>query len=172
MTFLEVVVSLTIVVGMAAIVTGAVSMLEAAALRQKYRTEAMEVGHRVILQYIDDFEWIKNQSSRVDYNGSMYEFEFEELFLRETSSEGGRMELRAVPGRGVSLEEKIRGQIHQLTVAVYRLDEYGVRSERPLAELARWFNPIRRGGEDDRGLRWMMQQMLEAQNGVDAEDDG
>lgn len=166
LTFIEVVVSVALLAGMASVVLGAVTLMENAAAREIHRLNAMEVAHRVIVQIIDDHKWIKrNKHLPVEMNGHLYVFTHrEDVLSREEGldeAEGADRSNRRTsrPAAEASLDERLKAQIHEVTITVYLERADGSRSEQPYAELTRVYNPIM--GEGNRGVEWFTDLLQE-----------
>lgn len=142
LTFVEVLLASALLTGLAAIVFGAVNLWSAAAEREVRRAEAMEVAHRVILQYIDDFKWIRGQEPVVMLNGRFYHFELLTEDLAEESIDDNRTRRRAVERGSLTASERMQSQLVQLTVTVYAEDADGFVDPTPDAMLRRIYNPV------------------------------
>ncbi len=160
MTFVEVIVSIGLVAGMASVVLGAVGLMENAARRDRHRLEALEVAHRVILQMVDDPAWLEGQVPRVEHSGSYYVFEVRrDIMVDEedalgVSGEENRSRMSSMSFDDASLNQVVASQVLQVTVRVFLERADGSVGERPLAELTRVYNPVM--GAGNRGIEWMM----------------
>jgi hypothetical protein len=143
--------------GMATIVLSTVSLIENAAVRERHRVNGAEVAHRVIVQMIDDHKFIEKQPvQRVQQGDHFYQFDYrEDVLTREQGLEGDEGRRRSAKSAAdADVEERLRSQIHQITVTVYLEDEDGVRALEPCARLTRIYNPVL--GEGERGIRYVM----------------
>ena len=157
LTLLEVVVAIAMLAGMATVVLGAVSLIENAAARERHRVNAAEVAHRVIVQIIDDHKWIDNQPNhRVAQGEHWYQFDHRiDVLTRERGLDGAESTRRTAKSAAeADVEERLRSQIHQVTVTVYLENEDGRRSPVPYARLTRIYNPVM--GEGERGIKYVM----------------
>lgn len=152
LTFLEVVVALVLLTGLAIVVLGSIQMIVRLNERQHLRLEAMEIAHRVVLQYIDDFEFLERQPNRVEHNGEVYVFLAERYIVFPNDG------VRRPPRRAeaMAFDEQLQTNMQLLLVSVYR-EVNGVPEEQPLAELERVFSPFELPGQ--RGLNWMIRHM-------------
>lgn len=161
LTILEVVVAVAMLAGLAAMILGAVSLMENAAVRDRHRLNAMEVAHRVIIQLIDDHTWVDRQPAhRVQQGDYYYDFDYRvDVLYHETgideqgkqTSSNKRLTKLASDS---TVEERLKAQIHEITVTVYLELPDGSRSLQPYATLHRIYNPIM--GEGERGIRYVM----------------
>lgn len=152
LTFIEVVVSLVILSGLAVVVLGSIELIANLQERQRHRLEATEIAHRVVLQYIDDFEFLERQPNRIEHNGGVYVF-LAERYIVYPNEGVPRPPRRA---EEVAFERQLETNMQQLLVTVYREVDGVVESE-PLAQLERVFSPFELPGE--RGLTWMIRHM-------------
>ena len=166
LTFVEVIVCLGIVAGAAGLVFGTVGFLERVALHNRDRLNGTEVAHRVILQWIDDFQSLRGQVHRVEHDGRMYQFDvWEEVLLTESGNEPGSsrstsQRRSSVKADNVSAEDRLNAQIHQITVDVFLELPDGSRSARPVATLVRSYNPMM--GLGGRGMKYMTKVLEES----------
>lgn len=152
MTFIEVVVALVLLSGLAVVVLGSVQMAANLNERQRLRLEATEIAHRVVLQYIDDFELLERQPNRVEHNGTVYVFLAERYIVYP--NDGTRRKPRRADE--MAIEEQLQTNMQQLLVTVYR-EVDGVVDPTPLAKLERVFSPFELPGE--RGMVWLLRHM-------------
>lgn len=150
LTFLEVVVSIAILAGVGSIVFGVIGFTTGNQQRDAHRVEAMEVAHRVVLQWIDDPEWIRSQPKRYPYAGSTYAFEVREMFLvneEDRDVSGGRMSATPTPQDEAGTREIITSGLRLLDVYVWREREDGIVEDEPLAHINRvyWLPQTARG---------------------------
>jgi len=163
MTFIEVVVSVGLLAGLASIVLGAVALIENASLRDRYRLDAMEVAHRVVLQMVDDPRWLDGAVKRVEQNGTFYHFEVErDVMVNEDATAGAPDETRTARRRSRSFEDAdlnqvIASQVLQVRVTVFRELDDGSITPDPIVELLRVYNPVTGSGR--RGIEYMMWAM-------------
>jgi hypothetical protein len=166
MTFVEVIVSIGLVAGMATVVLGGVGLMENAARRDRHRLEAMEVAHRVILQMVDDPRWLDNQVPRVEHGGSYYTFQVQRAIMIDEEDALGegvdRSRLSTLSLEDASMNQIVASQVLQVTVWVYLERPDGSVPERPMARLTRVYNPVM--GAGNRGIEWMM-RLLEQDMG-------
>ena len=161
LTILEVVVAVAMLAGMASIILGAVSLMENVVVRDRHRLNATEVAHRVIVQLIDDHTWVDRQPARRVKQGDYYydfDYRVDVLYQEKGLDEAGndtpsnRRSTRVASES--SVEERLKAQIHEISVTVYLELPDGSRSARPAATLHRIYNPVT--GEGERGIRWVM----------------
>jgi prepilin-type N-terminal cleavage/methylation domain-containing protein len=156
LTLLEVVVALAMVAGMATIVLSTVSLIENAAARERHRVNGVEVAHRTILQLIDNHKFLDGQPQRVEQDGQFYQFDYRVDVLTREDGLGGEKSTRrrATAAADSNVEDRLRAQIHQITVIVYLEDDRGARALEPCARLTRIYNPVL--GEGERGIQYVM----------------
>lgn len=159
LTFVEVIVSLGIVAGGAALVFGALGFMSNVIAHDRNRLNGTEVAHRVVLMYIDDFKQLRGQVHRVEQGGTMYQFDvWEEVLASESGVDpraartSASQRRKSIKAEQASVEERLSAQIHQITVHVYAEMPDGSRSARPVATLVRSYNPIM--GLGARGLSY------------------
>lgn len=149
LTFLEVIVSITILAGISSIVFGVIGFTQNRVNYDRERLEAMEVAHRVIIQWIDDPEWIRSQPPRYEYAGSLYTFEVIENFLvfDEERGGGGRISAGVQRQEDVELDDLARSSLRVLDVRVWREDEEGFIEPEPHVHVTRtyWLYATDRG---------------------------
>lgn len=163
LTFLEVVAAMVMVSAVSAMILGAIGYLKRAADRERFRLDAMEVAHRIVLAHIDDRTGLRQAPKRVNLNGVIYHYDLvEELLVQETLSEDEEGEAvkfsrRAVRASDVAPTERLTERLHRVTVEVYLdPDEYPRLGGATLAELDRVFDPY--GQFSRRVLRNLLDQ--------------
>jgi hypothetical protein len=161
LTILEVVIAVAMLAGMASVILGAVSLMENSIVRDRHRLNAMEVAHRVVVQLIDDHTWVDRQPARRVQQGDYYydfDYRVDVLYHEKGLDEEGKeipSNRRATKlASESSVEERLKAQIHEITVTVYLERPDGSRSPQAYATLHRLYNPVM--GEGERGIRWVM----------------
>ncbi len=151
LTFLEVVISLAMLAGVTSVILGAVGFIENAAVRDRMRLDATEVAHRVVIQYIDDPSWLKNQPKRYIYNERPYVFKYEEQYLLD-----GEEGVAASAETTEDFDDIVASAMRVVTVTVWLEGEGGVVEPEPLAVLSRtyWL------GRDERTMSALMEQLM------------
>jgi hypothetical protein len=166
LTFVEVIVSVGIVAGAAVLAFGTIGFLEKVASHNIDRVNGAEVAHRVILQWIDDFQWLRNQDHRVEMGGRFYQFDvWEEVLAAESAEVAGtarRASQRRTSVRAdtVTADERFQAQIHQITVQVFAELPDRSRAPVPVARLVRSYNPMM--GLGGRGMDYMLKTLEES----------
>lgn len=157
---IEVVIALATLVTASGMILGAVSFMEGTAARNTARLEAMEVAHRVVMQYIDEPEQLKQFNRRYDYNLHTYYFELTEEVLQvdENTNIQGLTRRETQRAEDLSMQDILQSQLQQITVTVYRTDPGspdGIAAT-PDAQLTRLFSPINLFERDNsRLLDWI-----------------
>ncbi len=162
LTMIEVIMAMATLVIVSGMILSSITFMERAATRDKTRTEAMEVAHRVIMQYIDEPDDLKQFDHRYDYNQSTYRFEVREEILETGEDSGieGLSRRESSLASDVSTEDTFRSLLYQLTVTVYRENPYDPDAVPATydAQLVRLYNPISLFERDqDRLLDWIEQ---------------
>jgi len=169
LTFVEVIVCVGIVAGAAVLVFGSIGFLENVAQHNRDRLNGTEVAHRVILQYIDDFKSLRDQVHRVEQGGAFYQFDvWEEVLVSESGVDDAderspSQRRHAVRAETVSIDDRMKAQIHQITVEVFAELPDKSRSARPVATLVRSYNPML--GLGGRGMKYVI-DLMEQQYGT------
>lgn len=149
LTFLEVVVSLAILGGVASMVFGVIGFIERASVHDMHRLNAMEVAHRTVIAWIDDPEWISRQPKRTILDGHTYVFDVSEQVLvgQDEDGEGGVELGTAVDEDAVGIEEFAQSAMRVLDITVWHEDEDGVVDDEPLVHMTRtyWLYATQRG---------------------------
>lgn len=169
LTILEVVVAVAMLAGMAGIILGSVALMENAALRDRHRLNAMEVAHRIVAQLIDDHTSVDRQPHRVQQGDYYYAFDYRlDVLTDETGleddAEGPKNRRKTQLASESSVEERLKSQIHEITVTVYLERPDGARDPKPYATLHRLYNPIM--GDGERGIRYVMDMFKEQFGGL------
>jgi len=170
LTFVEVIVSLGIVAGASVLVFGTIGFLENVAAYNRDRLNGTEVAHRVILQWIDDFKFLRGQVRQVELGGRMYQFDvWEEVLTNEIGDGAGpgrsaaSQRRASVRAENASIDDRMAAQIHQITVEVFAVRADGTRSPTPVATLVRSYNPMM--GLGNRGFKYMVDLLEQSQGG-------
>ncbi len=151
LTLLEVVAATALLAGLASIVLGAVSYMEAAVAREHHRLQAMEVAHRIIAQYIDNPRLLPDPSVPIQQGESYYKYAIQEDVLVQEQEAGSKIRrARAQRKENLSIEEALPQMLNRITIQVYVDDPESpvLDSTRPAAELTRIFDPIQGRPED------------------------
>lgn len=159
LTILEVIISLAILSGIGSVLFGTIGFTENAAKYDRHRLNAMEVAHRIVIQWIDDPKWIRNQPKRTEYDGHMYVFDVQELIL-VNDAEGDNIDAN-VRGRVIlqsdleAMGQEGAGRIAEsalrvLGIRVWLQHEDGSVDADPLVHMTRtyWLNATKRGQEE------------------------
>ena len=162
LTMIEVVMALATLVIVSGMILGSVTFMEATAARNTTRLEAMEVAHRVIMQYIDEPDDLKQFNQRYQYNQDFYRFEVREEVLQTDDSTDipGLTRREGTLAKDLGTQETFRSLLYQVTVTVYREnpnnpDDFPII---PDAQLVRLYNPISLFERDEsRLLDWITQ---------------
>lgn len=141
-TILEVITSLVLLIGVGTMVLSAFGYVERAAARDRIRLAGYEATHRIILQFIDDPDSIRNAQFRGDpVLVNDYEFGFElteDLLVSETNDSG------AVVGtvqEEFDLETLLSNKLKLIRVRVWLNErKAGYAPEQTVASIERIYN--------------------------------
>lgn len=138
-TILEVVISLTMLVGVGTMVLSAFGYVERSAARDRIRLAGYEACHRIILQFIDEPDLIRNARDPVVVDGYEFGFEFiEELLVSESRDGGGTV---GVAQREYDLEALLSNKLKLIRVRVWLTEQNaGFQPEQTVASLNRMYN--------------------------------
>jgi type II secretory pathway pseudopilin PulG len=175
LTMIEVVMALATLVIASSMILASVSFMETTAARNTTRLEAMEVAHRVIMQYIDEPDDLKQFNQRYQYNRSFYRFEVREEILQidESTDIPGLTRREGALAKDLNMEDTFKSLLYQVTVTVYRENPNypDAIPTTPHTQLVRLYNPISLFERDeDRLLDWIT-QVLSGESVSLTEDD-
>ena len=150
LTLLEVVVATAMLAILSSAVLGAMSFMETYSARTRHRLDAMEVGHRLITQYIDNQDLMPPQHLPIQQGDRLYRWTLrEEILVRDEDDTG----LRRRVGKNaadLSAMDQIPEMLNRLTVSVYLDDPEDPRAQaEPAAQLVRIYSPIFSGDPDE-----------------------
>lgn len=151
LTLLEVIAATALLAGLASIVLGAVSFMEASTARQRHKLQAMEVAHRIVAQYIDNPKLLPDESLPIQQGESFYHYRIQEDVLVQEQEAGSKIR-RATAQRksNLSVEEALPQMLNRIIISVYLDDPENpvIDPTKPAAELVRIFDPIQGRPED------------------------
>ena len=172
LTFIEVVIATAMLVLLTSIVVGAITFMDNAAARLRYRADGMEVAHRIIVQHIDDEDLVPPRNKLIQHGTSYYRFTLDEEVIDQ--SEGESKGLRRATARRMNEmmgEDALRQMLNRVTVTVYLDDPENpaINTRVPVAQLTRLYNPVAGSRDQDASLRYIMkfvEQIQREQGGV------
>lgn len=151
-TLLEVVLASTLLAGAAATITGAFAAILRFTQRQELRLAATEIGHRIILQYLDDPEALRPDRDVFPLGRAKFRFLLNRQVLTDAQTGMEDVSVRkAEQAQNLGFMEKLKN-LQMVTVEVYE-DINGQRGPAPLASISRIYNPL--GDPDDDPDAWM-----------------
>lgn len=138
-TILEVITSLVLLFGVGSMVLSAFGYVERAAARDRIRLAGHEAAHRIILQFIDDPDSIRNATDPVLVNGQEFGFELtEELLVSESNDSGGFV---GTARREFDLETLLSNKLKLIRVRVWINErKAGYAPMQTVASLERIYN--------------------------------
>jgi prepilin-type N-terminal cleavage/methylation domain-containing protein len=145
LTLLEVIAATMLLAGLASIVLGAVSFMEASNARERHRLQAMEVAHRIVAQYIDNPKLLPDETVPIQHGESFYLYTLQEDVLTQSQDAGSNIRKAiARKKQDLSVEEALPHMLNRITIRVYVDDPDApvLDARRPAAELVRIFDPI------------------------------
>lgn len=177
LTFIEVVVSLLVVSGLATVIFGAIGFVETAAAMDARRVKAHEIAHRIVIQMVDDENWIEGQPRRVNLGDDYFVFEVSDAYITreteidpETGQDRFTSRTRTRSAEEMTGEERLTSQLRIITVSVWwERPDRTIEPER-MAAISRVYNPLDTPN-DARALQWMTEQ-LSAGMGGDRDERG
>lgn len=151
LTLIEVVAATALLTGLATIVLGAVSFMEAASARERHQLQAMEVAHRIVAQYIDNPKLLPDESLPIQQGESYYRYAIQEDVLMQEQEAGSKIRRATSKQKSnLSIEEALPQMLNRIIIRVF-VDEPEnpvLNASRPVAELTRIFDPIQGRPED------------------------
>lgn len=174
MTLLEVVAATALLAGLASIILGSISYMEAAAARERHRLQGMEVAHRLIAQYMDNPSALPDDSLPIQQAESYYRWSMiEEVMMKEEGSTKDTGRRRGRRREELSVNDALPAMLNRITVKVYLDDPSSpvLDTSSPVAELVRIFDPIE-GRPQDVVLEQLLKlvQQAEYEEAVRARD--
>lgn len=150
LTLLEVVVATAMLATLASAVLGAMTFMESYHARTRHRLDAMEVGHRLVTQYIDNQDLMPPQNLPIQQGDRLYRWTLrEEILVREENDTGLRKRI-GKNAADVSAMDQIPEMLNRLTVMVYLDDAEDPRAAvEPAAQLVRIYSPIFSGDQEE-----------------------
>ncbi len=150
LTFLEVVISLAMLATLATSILGAVSFMETASARGRFRLDATEVAHRLITQYIDNQALMPPDNLPIQQGDRLYRWTLREEILAREDGPGSLARRSGRVASQMTAMEQIPEMLNRLTVQVYLDDPSDPLSlSRPIAHLDRIYSPITTGDPDE-----------------------
>ncbi len=150
LTFLEVVVSLALLATLASSILGAISFMETAGARARFRLDATEVAHRLITQYIDNQALMPPDNLPIQQGDHLYRWTLREEILAREEGPGSLARRSGRIASQMTAMEQIPEMLNRLTLEVYLDDPDDPLSHaRPIARLNRIYSPITTGDPDE-----------------------
>lgn len=147
-TFLEVVFSAALLSIAAATITSAYTFIERSSMLDETRVGAHEIGHRLILQFMDDPTAMPPTDSVLPLGRHEYRYLLREEILAASQVDGENLTVRHTQHvRSVGLIERFQARLVLITVDVYQSVD-GRRAAMPIATISRIFDPLH-GVEED-----------------------
>lgn len=147
-TFLEVVFSAALLSIAATTITTAYTFIERSTMLDEARIGAHEVGHRIILQFMDDPLALPPADNVLPLGRHEYRYLLREEILASSQVEGENMTVRHTQHvRSAGLIERFQARLVLITVDVYQSVD-GRRATLPIATISRIFDPLH-GVEND-----------------------
>lgn len=160
LTFIEVVVALAMLATFATLVVGSIGYLVQLEEREKHRLQAIELAHRVIIQYLDDSSQTPDPDQFVWQGDTKYRVDTEETILvQETSDIEGLSQGTAFGVGDVEITQRVQS-MHKLTVRVYLYEPTALfPPDVPVIELARHYYPFLQ--DEEWAQEWLLRLISE-----------
>ena len=150
LTLLEVVVATAMLAILSAAVLGAMSFMEAYHARTRQRLQAIEVGHRLVTQYIDNQDLMPPANLPIQQGDRLYRWTLREEILVGDEDDIGLRRRVGKNAANLSAMDQIPEMLNRLTVEVYLDDPEDPRAAaQPAAQLVRIYSPIFSGDPDE-----------------------
>jgi len=143
-TFLEIVLSAAMLSLSAAALIGALDSARRISQQQKHRLDAVEVAHRLILNYLLDPESLPRDGQRIEQGRHEYRHVLHEEILveDEDASDQALAVRRARPQRDTGRNARLASGLKRITIEVYHYRKLRPSDDRPLVTLSRIYNPL------------------------------
>jgi len=163
LTFIEVVVSLAMLSVFASLVLGSIGYLSQMTERSTNRLQAMELAHRVVVQYLDDQDLVPDPDQYVWQGDARYRVDIEEMILQqESTTVEGLSQGTSLDIEDVNLQQRVQS-MHELTVSVYRWEPRNQREANvPVVRLTRHYSPFLQ--DEDWARDWLLDLLAERNN--------
>ena len=163
LTFIEVVVSLAMLSVFASLVLGSIGYLSRMTERSTDRLQAMELAHRVVVQYLDDQNLVPEPDQYIWQGDTRYRVEIEEKVLQqESTTVEGLSQGTSLDIGDVNLQQRVQS-MHELSVSVYRWEPRTPREANvPVVQLTRHYYPFLQ--DEDWARNWLLDLLAERNN--------
>lgn len=160
LTFIEVVVALAMLSVFATLVLGSIGFVTSLTERGESRLQAMELAHRVVVQYLDDKDLVPAPDQFVWQGNTQYRVEIEESILQQESTTiEGLSEGTTLDVQDVDLQQRVQS-MHKLTIAVFLWEpRTAFEANVPVVELTRHYYPFLQ--DEDWVRNWLLDLIAE-----------
>lgn len=157
MTFIEVALAVALLSGIAGVIATAYDGINRLGALEQQKLYAVEVAHRLILNYLLDPKSLPDEGERIPYSSDFFyrhELSVDILIEEKNGSDDTVTRRRPVAQRSVDKDARFTAGLKMVTVRVYPWPGAGVGNpDEPLAELHRVFSPIDPSKDQDILLR-------------------
>ncbi|HVZ93355.1 MAG TPA: hypothetical protein VG797_02485 [Phycisphaerales bacterium] len=164
LTFVEVIAAVAMLALIAATIVSGLSFVDFTASRDRARLAAMEVAHRVVLQFLDNPVALPDPSLPYDYLNEQYRWVLRlEILTDDLDDKSAASRRTAKVASGTSIDEKFRSRLYRVTVEVYRFDDAdAVATGDPLAHLERIYNQFADRNDPEREKQRILKTIEDA----------